>query len=197
MPQMLWTRYFIEAQGFTIDKMYCSRTTLALCYLRGMVWCPAVSRKTHKGKVLLYQGSHFHGGHSGKNVPTGEMLADNFTKIVQGALFQKTRAEIKGITATMTDEEMCWYTTMPFNMAPVTTKTATRKPITQECVGEEQSYDPHMNTSRITGYKKGLDNTFCRGTKSCAGYNDSCRGKKSCARHIGFCRGTKSRAEHN
>ena len=89
-----------------------------------------------------------------KNVPTGEMLADNFTKTLQGALFQKTRKEIKGITATMTEEEMCCYTPRPFNMATVTTNTATRKPITQECVGEEKSYDLHMDTSQIKGDKK-------------------------------------------
>ena len=38
-------------------------------------------------------------------------------------------------------------------MAPETTNTATSKPSTQECVGEEQNYDLHMDTSRITGDK--------------------------------------------
>ena len=38
-----------------------------------------------------------------KHCPTAEMLADHFTKPLQGALFQKIRAEIQGITATMTD----------------------------------------------------------------------------------------------
>ena len=38
-----------------------------------------------------------------KHYPTAEMLADHFTKPLQGALFQKIRAEIQGITATMTD----------------------------------------------------------------------------------------------
>ena len=38
-------------------------------------------------------------------------------------------------------------------MAPETTNTSTSKPSTQECVGEEQNYDLHMDTSRITGDK--------------------------------------------
>ena len=58
-------------------------------------------------------------------------------------------------------------------------------------VGEEQNYDLHMDTSRITENEKGLDNNCCRGTKSCAEHNDCCRGTKSCADHNNSCRGTK------
>ena len=106
------------------------------------------------------------GGIVVKHCPTGEMLADHFTKSLQGALLQKFRAEIQGIPATMTDEEMFRDTPGLFNMAPDTATTATRKPSTQECVTEEQNYDLRMDTSRITGDKKGLDNNCFRGTKS-------------------------------
>ena len=58
----------------------------------------------------------------------------------------------------MTDKKMCWDALGPFNMAPETNKTSTSNPITQDCVGEVQNDDLHMDTSRITGDEKGLDN---------------------------------------
>ena len=132
-----------------------------------------------------------------KHYPIGEVYADHFTKLLQGALFQKIRSEIQGIPATMTDKEMCWDEPGMFNMVLNTTNTATSKPSTHECVKEEQNYDLHMDTSRITGEKKGLTNNCCRGTKSCAEHNDSCRGTKSCAEHIDSCICMKSCDKHN
>ena len=64
-------------------------------------------------------------------------------------------------------------------------------------VVEERNYDLHMDTSRITEDKKGLDNNFSRGTKICAEYNDSCRDTKIRSKHNNCCRSKKSRAEYN
>ena len=53
-----------------------------------------------------------------KQCPTGEMLAYHFTKPLQGPLFQKFRAEIKGIPTTTDDGEIGWDVPNPLNITP-------------------------------------------------------------------------------
>jgi hypothetical protein len=43
-----------------------------------------------------------------KHCPTGEMLADHFTKPLQGALFRKFRAEIQGIPVDTNEAGLGW-----------------------------------------------------------------------------------------
>ena len=97
----------------------------------------------------------------------------------------------------MADKEKWWDAPGPFNMAPETTNIAMSKPSTQEWFGGDRNYYLLMDTSWIIGDKKLLDNNCCRGTKSCAEYNDYCRGTKIRAEHNDYCRGTKIRSEHN
>ena len=132
----------------------------------------SISKRTKHIRVRYYfiKDHISTGGIVVKHCPTGEILADHFTKPLQGTFFRKFRAEIQVIPATTIDEEICWDAPGPFNVVPETTITATSKPSTQECVGEEQNYDLQMDTSRITGVKKGLDNNCCRGMKSRAEY---------------------------
>ena len=72
---------------------------------------------------------------------TREMLAEYFTKPLQGALLQNFRAGIQGIPTKIKDKEMFWYTSGPFNMAPEATNMSMREPRPQECVGKDQTYD--------------------------------------------------------
>jgi hypothetical protein len=43
-----------------------------------------------------------------KHCPTGEMLADHFTKPLQGALFRKFQTEIQGIPEGINEAELGW-----------------------------------------------------------------------------------------
>ena len=140
----------------------CSKTTLVLCYMRGTVWHPEVSGKKIRVGYYFIKKRISTGDIVVKHCPTRAMRADNFTTPLQGALFQKFRTEIQGIPDTRMDEEMCWDAPGPFNMSPKTTNTATRKPIPQECVGEELNYDLRMYTSQIIEDEKVLGNTCCR-----------------------------------
>ena len=76
-----------------------------------------------------------------KHFPTREILADNFTKPLQGVLFQNFRAEIQGIPTTMKNKEMCWGAPVPFNIVPEATNKANSKPIPQKCIVKGLNYD--------------------------------------------------------
>jgi hypothetical protein len=99
LPQMLWTLYFLEAQGYKINDN--------------------VLYQDNKSSILLENNGH---GSSGKRTrhmnvryffiadrvkskeirieycPTGIMVADYFTKALQGAIFGKLRDMIMGNT---------------------------------------------------------------------------------------------------
>ena len=167
MPQMLWTRYLIEAQSFTVEKnvLLWDKLSSVLLDRNGMeyisnwtkhirVRCYSINDPISEGDIVV------------KHFPTGIMLADHFTKPLQGALYQKIRSEIQGITTMMNNKEMCWGTPGSFNMVPEATNTATSNPIPQESVGKGLNYDILTGSSRITGDKNGLEIEFCRGTKN-------------------------------
>jgi hypothetical protein len=56
------------------------------------------------------------------------MLADHFTKPLQGSLFRKFRADIQGISADLSDVEWCW------ERVEKCKQKASTDPSTQECV---------------------------------------------------------------
>ena len=98
MPQMIWTRYFLEAQGYGIDenilyqdnmsamllekngKKYSTKNTkhINVCYY-------FINNRVETGDVVI------------EHCPTEKMLGDHFTNPLQGALFRKLRAEIMNI----------------------------------------------------------------------------------------------------
>ena len=98
---MLWLCYFVKAQGFTIDKIIIFRGNLSFMLINrnGM----AYSNKQIKHVMLRYYFIKYQiadGDIVVKHCPTREMLADNFTNFLQGALFCQFREEIQEIPAT-------------------------------------------------------------------------------------------------
>ena len=98
MPQMLWTRNFLEAQGYGIDEnvLYQDNMSAMLSEKNGKksstkntkhinVCCYFIKDRVETGDVMI---EHF---------LTEEILGDHFTKPLQGALFRKFRAEIMNI----------------------------------------------------------------------------------------------------
>ena len=98
IPQMLWTRYFLEAQGYGIDKklLYQDNMSAMLLEKNGK----KSSKKNTKHINVRYYFikdrveprdvviEHF---------PKEKMLRNHFIKPLQGALFRKFRAEIINI----------------------------------------------------------------------------------------------------
>ena len=96
--QVLWTRYFLECQGYVVKSstIYQDNEASILLKRNG-------KRSSKKGTRFINIQYFFitnkvkSGEVDIEYMPTGEMIADYFTKPLQGALFQKMRDQIKGI----------------------------------------------------------------------------------------------------
>ena len=90
MPQMLWTRYFLEAQGYGIDGNILYQDNMSAMLF---------TKNTKHINVRYYFIKDWEEtrdlviGHC----PTEEMLGDHFKNPFQGALFRKFMVEIINI----------------------------------------------------------------------------------------------------
>ena len=99
--QVLWTRYFLEAQGYKVkaNVLYQDNQSAMLLEKNGM--SSAGKRSRHINIRYFFIADRI-----GKNelsiefCPTDDMIADFFTKPLQGKKFKKFRNLIMGITAT-------------------------------------------------------------------------------------------------
>jgi hypothetical protein len=99
MPQVLWTLYFFEAQGYKIDDnlLYQDNKSSILLETNGR----ELSGKRMRHMAVRY--SFIADRVKSKEIrieycPTAIMLADYFTKPLQGALFRKLRDMSMGNT---------------------------------------------------------------------------------------------------
>jgi hypothetical protein len=98
MPQVLWTRYFLEAQGYGVQEsiIYQDNQSTMLLAENGKA---SSSRRTRHINIRYFfvKDKIASGEVTVKYCPTGEMVADYFTKPLQGALFTKLRNIIMNI----------------------------------------------------------------------------------------------------
>ena len=96
--QVLWTKCFLECQRYVVNSstIYQDNKASILLERNGKrssrkgtrfinIWYFFITDKVQNGEVDI------------KYMPIGEMIADYFTKPLQGALFQKMRDQIQGI----------------------------------------------------------------------------------------------------
>jgi hypothetical protein len=95
MPQVLWTRYFLEAQGYGVKdvKLYQDNQSTILLAKNGR--SSSGRRTRHINIRYFFVADRVKSGEvSIDYCPTGSMTGDFFTKPLQGVLFQKFRAEV-------------------------------------------------------------------------------------------------------
>jgi hypothetical protein len=92
MPQVLWTRHFLEAQGYSVKELivYQDNQSAMLLEKNGRA---SSSKWTHHINIRYFFVTD---RVASKEVdiqycPTGEMIADFFTKPLQGTPFRKFR----------------------------------------------------------------------------------------------------------
>jgi hypothetical protein len=97
LPQVLWTQYFLEAQGYgTKNILYQDNQTTMKLEQNGKassrkrtrhihIWYFFIKDRIAKKKIAI------------QYCPTKQMVADYFTKPLQGALFYKFRDQILGL----------------------------------------------------------------------------------------------------
>ena len=98
MPQMLWTRYYLEAQGYGIGKNILYQENMNTTFLeKNRTKSSSKNTKHIDVRYYFIKDRVETGDVVIKNCPKEAMLRDHFTKSLQGALFRKFRAEIMNI----------------------------------------------------------------------------------------------------
>ena len=110
LTEFLWTRYFIETQGFKVKEAAIYQYNLSTMLLENneilssfnctkhiRVWCFLIRYTIAMGALKV------------KYFLTGEILSDHFTKPLQGTSFCKFRAKIHGIPEDNPDIDLGLY----------------------------------------------------------------------------------------
>ena len=101
MPMVLWTRYFLEAQGYevTSNKVYQDNMSSMLLEKNGRA--SSGKRTRHINIRYFFVADRVKSNEiSIEHCPTDEMVADYFTKPLQGAKFRRFRQSIMNLEST-------------------------------------------------------------------------------------------------
>ena len=98
MSQVLWTRYFLNAQGYNITDCMIYQDNKSAILLEQNGWASSSKRARHINIRYYFVTDRANCGEIKlKHCPTTEMLGDYFTKPLQGGLFNKFRDRILNI----------------------------------------------------------------------------------------------------
>jgi hypothetical protein len=98
MPQILWTRYFLEKQGYGVKESIIHQDNQSSILLEKNGRGSSSKRTRHINIRYFFVTDRVQSKEvSIEYCPTGEMIADFFTKPLQGSLFRKFRAFIMNL----------------------------------------------------------------------------------------------------
>ena len=93
LSDVIWMRYFVECQGYTIDECIIFQDNMSALSLEKNGQMSSSKRTKHiKAKYFLIKDYYDAGEVDLRYCPTGEMWADVLTKPLQGQLFRDMRA---------------------------------------------------------------------------------------------------------
>jgi hypothetical protein len=139
IPQMMWTRYFLEAQSFIVYESILNQDNMSTMLLETNGRQSSSKRTKHVCVRYFFI----------KDKVTSKEIAlkhcpSHFTKPLQGALFRKLRAEIQGIPADMNEAELGW------DRIVNSEESGESSPNPQECVGHSIK-DPRVKYLGLRG----------------------------------------------
>ena len=92
LPQILWTRYFLEAQGHLITHNIIYQDNQSSILLEKNGKASSSKRRRHINIRYFFITDRIKSGEvTVEYCPTGDMIADPFTKPLQGSAFRKFR----------------------------------------------------------------------------------------------------------
>jgi Reverse transcriptase (RNA-dependent DNA polymerase)/Zinc knuckle len=101
MPQVLWTRYFLEAQGYGVKDSVVYQDNQSAILLEKNGRASSSKRTRHINIRYFFVTDRVASKEvSVQYCPTGDMVADFFTKPLQGSLFKKFRDQIMNVDPT-------------------------------------------------------------------------------------------------
>ena len=105
MPKMMWGKYFIEAQGYTVDHNICYQDNKSTILLATNGRQSASSRCKHiRHRYFLVKDRIDTGDLEIRHAPTENMWSDVLTKPQQGILFKRMRAEVMNCSENYNDD---------------------------------------------------------------------------------------------
>ena len=91
MPQMLWTRYFQESQGYGIDENILYQENMSVMLLENNGKKSSAKKTKHINMRYYFIKDRVETGDVViEHLPTRKILGDHFTKPLQGALFRNS-----------------------------------------------------------------------------------------------------------
>jgi hypothetical protein len=106
LPLILWARYFIEAQGYTVEQniLFQDNKSTILLATNGR-WSSSKRTKHIKSRYFFVKDKVEAGEVSIEHRPTDQMWSDVLTKPKQGAAFQKDRAMLMNCDEEYNDDK--------------------------------------------------------------------------------------------
>jgi hypothetical protein len=134
---MLWTRYFVEEQGYGVEASILNQDNLNAILLEKNGKASSGKRTKHINVRYFFIKDRIGSGEiTVKHCPATEMLADHFTKPLQGTMFRKSRAEIQGVPIDMCDADVGWDRPCVINERELSKAC----PSPQGCVGTHEDH---------------------------------------------------------
>jgi hypothetical protein len=109
VPQIIWTRYFIEGKGSKIDESILNQDNMSPMILEWNGKESSCKRTKHiRVRYFFIKDRIMSGDITLKHCPATQILGDQFIKPLQGAMLRKFRAEIHGTPADIPDSDLGW-----------------------------------------------------------------------------------------
>jgi hypothetical protein len=90
---MLWTRYFVEGQGYGVKASILNQDNLSAILLEKNGGASSIKRTKHINVRYFFIKDRIASGEiTVEHCPATEMLGGHFTKPLQGTMFRKFRA---------------------------------------------------------------------------------------------------------
>jgi hypothetical protein len=98
MPQILWTCYFLQAQGYVADQSLVAQDNLSAMLLENNGRASSSKRTRHINIRYFFVTDRIKAGEVRvAHCPTDDMIADYFTKALQGTKFRQFRDFIMNV----------------------------------------------------------------------------------------------------
>jgi hypothetical protein len=134
LPDVIWTRYFVECQGYEIDEYVIFQDNMSALSLEKNGRISSSKRTKHiKAKFFLIKDYYEAGEIDVRYCPTDVMWADVLTKPLQGQKFRDMRAFLQNCSRSYDDDiELQTDELARKSMKPQVKTVASSR----ECVGE-------------------------------------------------------------
>ena len=144
MPAIMWTRYFLQAQGYDVNDNVVFQDNMSSILLEKNGKASSSKRTKHINIRYFFITDRVKAGEvTVEWCPTGKMIADFATKLLQGAMFRRFRDMLLGVVPPVLPSQSIHDIADKENQPPLkgTRRSTSQNATPQECVGVKPSGD--------------------------------------------------------